>query len=136
MLYTSPTPKLNHHLDVLRNKPIHRGDDMTTKEYILSFVDAINTTRKIQLTFTTKDNRILERTSAPLDIAPGRKAKIKFYKFHFWDYDSTTPHILSIFPDQIIEMKLLDETFSPEDIVTWDTTKSPWNVKRNWGRNS
>lgn len=107
---------------------------MNLKQYIVTIAEAIQSTRKILLTFKTKDNRILTRTCAPLDIAPSKRAKIKFYKFHLWDYDSTNPHVLSIMPDQIIEMKLTEDTFNPEEIVTWDIMKSPWNVKRNWGR--
>jgi hypothetical protein len=85
------------------------------------------------LTFLTKDNATLQRKCAPLDIAPSRKAKIKLNKFHFWDYDSSTPHVLSIEPRQIIDLQITEETFNPEEIVTWDTKQSPWCVQRNWG---
>jgi hypothetical protein len=104
------------------------------RQFIFSFADAMQNNRKVLLTFLTRDNSTLLRKCAPLDIAPSRRAKVKFNKFHFWDYDSANPHILSIDPSQIIDLQILEETFNPEDIVTWDTTQSPWCIKRDWGR--
>jgi hypothetical protein len=107
---------------------------MNIRLLIFSFGDAMQSKKKVILTFLTQDNQTLIRKCAPLDIAPSRRAKIKFYKYHFWDYDSTKPHVLSLDPGQIVDMQILAETFNPEEIVTWDTSQSPWCLKRDWGR--
>lgn len=107
---------------------------MDMKPLLLSMADAINRKKKLTLRFLSKDKGELTRTCAPLDVATSRKAKEKHFKFHFWDYDSTpNPHILSIKPDRIIELTILEDSFYPEEIVTWDTQKSPWFIKRDWG---
>nr|WP_092074122.1 hypothetical protein [Dendrosporobacter quercicolus]NSL47750.1 hypothetical protein [Dendrosporobacter quercicolus DSM 1736]SDM78119.1 hypothetical protein SAMN04488502_10791 [Dendrosporobacter quercicolus] len=105
------------------------------KKLLFSFADAIHRKKIIQLTYITKELQQQERKCAPLDMAPSRRAKIPFYKYHVWDFDSQPkPHIVSLNPEQIIQIELLDEEFKPEDIVTWDTTKSPWSIVRDWGR--
>lgn len=88
----------------------------------------------VLVTVITKGSKELVRKCAPLDIAPSRRATIKYYKFHLWDFDSIPkPHTLSLHPQQIINMEILEEEFNPADFISWDTTTSPWSVARDWG---
>ncbi|MDR3586890.1 MAG: hypothetical protein P4L59_16485 [Desulfosporosinus sp.] len=98
-------------------------------------VAAIAERKKVNLHFYSKeDQSIQQRTCAPLDVGPSRRAKIQNDRFHFWDYDSDQkPHVLSINPEQMVKIEALEEIFQPETIVNWDTRKSPWFVKRDWG---
>ena len=102
---------------------------------LLIFSDAINKKKIIRLTYVTKELQQRVRKCAPLDMAPSRRAKIPFYKYHVWDFESQPkPHLVSLSPEQIIHIEVLEEEFKPEDIITWDTTKSPWSIVRDWGR--
>ena len=69
-----------------------------------------------------------------MDFGPSLRTKLKNDRFHFWDYESDTQkHTLSLNPDQISNLEVLEETFDPSEFITWDTKQSPWFVKRNWG---
>ncbi len=60
-----------------------------------------------------------------------RRAKRKNDRFHLWDYDSDTrSHTLSLNPEQIIELVILNEHFDPAEFVTWSPN---WFISRNWG---
>jgi hypothetical protein len=101
-------------------------------------VNAIMDKRKVNVRFYSKeDGNEHQRKCAPLDVGPSRRAKIKNDRFHFWDYDSNDgPHVLSLNPEQVIEISTLEEEFGPESIVSWDTNKTPWFIKRDWGARS
>jgi hypothetical protein len=102
---------------------------------LTTFADAIQRKKIIRLTYVTKDLQQLVRKCAPLDMAPSRRAKMPYYKYHFWDFESQPkPHIVSLNPEQIIQIEVLEEEFEPKDIITWDTTKSPWSIISDWGR--
>ncbi|MHC1745538.1 MAG: hypothetical protein AB9895_00120 [Negativicutes bacterium] len=104
---------------------------------ILKFTDAIQKRKLVRLKFFTGEYQPAVRKCVPLDIAPSRRSKNKIYKFHIWDLDSDPkPHILSLDPNQILQMEVLEEYFDPEDIVTWDTKASPWTIKRDWDNRS
>lgn len=111
---------------------------MEMRSLIFNFADAIQRKRLVLLKFKTLgDGQMLQRKCAPLDIAPSRRSKTKNNKFHLWDFESCEQnHVLSINPDQIIDFKILDEQFKPEDFITWDTLSRPWSVKRDWGTHS
>ena len=108
---------------------------MNITSLIFRFADALQRKRLVLLKFKSKsDGQVLLRKCAPLDLAPGSKTKAKNYKFHFWDFDSSDkPHVLSLDPDQIIDLDILDDEFQPGDFITWDIATSPWHVKRDWG---
>ena len=96
------------------------------------FIQAIHNQRKIRIKFYSKEDRgVLQRTCAPMDYGPSRRAKRKNDRFHFWDYDSDTQsHILSLNPEQVIEIVVLPEKFDPAEFVTWTPD---WLITRNWG---
>ena len=51
-----------------------------------------------------------------------------------WDYESDIEqHILSLKPEQISGIEMLEGTFEPSEFVTWQTQ---WIVPRDWGQYS
>jgi hypothetical protein len=102
------------------------------------FIAAIHSKTKIELFFYSKeDHSLIQRTCAPMDYGPSRRAKNKDDRFHLWDYDSDEQnHVLSLLPNQILKMEFLTESFSPSEFITWNTKASPWFVTRDWGTHS
>jgi hypothetical protein len=100
-----------------------------------TFISAIHTKNKLQLTFFSKeDGENLIRTCAPMDYGPSRRARDKSDRYHFWDYDSDTKkHTLSLLPEQVINIEQLPDTFAPQEFITWSIAASPWFVSRDWG---
>ncbi len=102
------------------------------------FIQAIQNFSKVRISFySLEDRKILVRICAPLDFGPSRRAKEKNDRFHVWDYDSDkVTHVLSLNPEQVRKIELIDERFDPAEFVTWDTKRSTWLIKRNWGKYS
>jgi hypothetical protein len=103
------------------------------------FINAIQDRQMIEIAFYSKedDDQLIVRRCAPMDIGPSRRAKDQTDRFHAWDFEAgTSNHTLSLKPEQVQSIRLLSQTFNPEDFITWSTTKSPWFVSRNWGRYS
>ena len=100
--------------------------------YKEAFIGAIHAKRKIRVTFYSKEDAgTIERTCATMDYGPSRRAHEKNDRFHFWDYDSDTErHVLSLSPEQVTDMRVLDEDFEPSEFVTWRTQ---WFIPRDWG---
>ena len=103
-----------------------------------AFIAAIHKRNKIRLTFYSKeDGSHIVRLCAPMDYGPSRRANNKDDRFHLWDYDSDTKsHTLSLLPDQVVNMEVLEILFEPSDFVSWNTASSPWLVARDWGAHS
>ena len=99
------------------------------------FLNAIQFKKKIVLNFHSKeDSGILSRTCAPMDYGPSRRSKDQQDRFHSWDYTSDKgSHTLTLLPNQIVSIEILDAQFDPKEFVTWDLHKSPWFIKRDWG---
>lgn len=84
--------------------------------------------------YSKEDGTILERKCVPLDFGPSRRAKVQNNRFHVYDLDSDEGrHVLSLNPEQVVEIIPLNLNFDPRTIVSWDTKKSPWFVPRDWG---
>jgi len=96
------------------------------------FINAIHSKSKIQLTFFSKEDQgVLIRLCAPMDYGPSRRTKNQDDRFHFWDYESDKKnHVLSLLPNQVVSMTVLEENFEPEEFISWETN---WFVKRDWG---
>ncbi len=96
------------------------------------FLTALHGMKKIRVTFrAVGDGEVKVRTCAPMDYGPSKKAKDGNDKFHMWDYDSSEgAHTLSINPEQVISIEILEEEFDPEEFVTWSPS---WIVERDWG---
>lgn len=100
-----------------------------------NFIQAIHSKTKIRLTFASReDGHNLTRLCAPMDFGPSRRAHNQEDRFHFWDYESDqTNHVLSILPNQVVNMEFTSEVFDPSEFVTWQTN---WIVARDWGQYS
>jgi hypothetical protein len=98
-----------------------------------AFIAAIHSTQKVRLRFFSKeDGGELIRTCAPFDFGPSKRTQNQSDRYHFWDYDSDQKnHVLSLLPDQVVSIAILDEAFTPGDIITW--TPMTWTTPRNWG---
>ncbi|WP_045577131.1 hypothetical protein [Desulfosporosinus sp. I2] len=108
---------------------------MNLQEAVMQFVRAIQNKKMVQIRFYSKEDGVtIERTCAPMDFGPSRRARLKNDRFHVWDIDSDEkPHILSLPPEQIVDIVVLDNEFNPSNIVNWDTNRTPWFVERDWG---
>ena len=123
------------------NPPQHRTSiELGERPKIMkpTLVAAIHSKQKLRVTFYSKqDGAPVERTCAPMDLGPSRRAKDQSDRFHLWDYDSDNgPHPLSLPVDQVITIAPLTAYFEPSEFVTWSTISSPWTVARNWGAQS
>lgn len=85
------------------------------------FMAAIHSTKKLLVSFHSKeDGGVLQRTCAPMDYGPSRRAHDQSDRFHFWDFDSdTAPHVLSLRPEQVLRLETLVENFDPAEFVNW-----------------
>ena len=97
-----------------------------------NFIQAIHEKQKIQLSFYSKeDGHVLIRKCAPMDFGPSRRAKNKSDRYHMWDYESDTKnHVLSLLPDQVHNITVIEENFDPSEFVAWQPN---WFVARDWG---
>ena len=98
-------------------------------------IAAIHARQMVLVTWPSQEDGglILQRACAPMDFGPSRRTKDGLDRYHFWDYDSDsgTPHPLSLLPEQISSVEVLNETFDPAGFVTWPTD---WHVQRtSWG---
>jgi len=96
------------------------------------FISAIRNKKKVRVIFFSKeDKETITRKCAPMDYGPSRRTKGKNERFHLWDYESATKnHTLSLSPQQVEKIEILDETFDPAEFVTW---KTDWIISRDWG---
>ena len=97
-----------------------------------TFIAAIHSKNKLSVTFYSKqDDANIVRTCAPMDFAPSKRAADKSDRFHFWDYDSDQKqHTLSLLPDQVVGIEVLQSKFDPAEFVTWPPA---WTIARDWG---
>jgi hypothetical protein len=86
--------------------------------------------------FSHDDNRVITRKCVPLDFGPSRRSASNAKKYHLTDLqsDGQPGHPLSLLPEQISALKILDEHFKPVSYITWDLEKSPWFLPRDWGQ--
>ncbi len=95
------------------------------------FVNALNETRLIKLTFDSQSKGVITRTCVPMDYGPSRRYSSSEPRYHFIDlYSSSGAHPLSITPEQVIAMEILKEKFRPEKIIHW---RPQWHIARDWG---
>lgn len=94
-------------------------------------INAIHSKKKVKVKFDSYEKGIIERICIPFDFGPSKRYKDGKNRLHFYDLNSPEgKHNLSILPEQIIEINILEETFSPRDYVTWTPN---WIVQRDWG---
>ena len=102
---------------------------METKDI---FLDGIRGTQLLKLTFIARNGEVLTRTCAPMDYGPWRRNTSSAEpRYHFIDLDSSAgAHNLSIVPEQIVILELLDEKFEPGKFIHWVPN---WQIVRDWG---
>ena len=95
---------------------------------------AIDEKKLVEVVVNTYEKGIVTRICIPFDYALSSRAKDGKMRYHFYDLNSPNGrHNLSVLPEQLISIKVLDKTFNPEEIVTWPTN---WTYKRDWGSKS
>lgn len=96
------------------------------------FLFAINNKRVVEICVNSKEKGFITRQCIPYDFGPSRRYKDGLDRYHFHDLDSPEgSHTLSILVEQLIDLKILDIAFEPEDYVHWIPN---WIVPRDWGR--
>lgn len=98
-----------------------------------TFVAAIRAKRLVEIRFRAKAGDERTRLCVPFDFGPSRRnIEPNLNRYHFWDLDSPDgPHVLSILPEQLLDIKMLDRSFEPSDYVSW---KPDWYIERDWGK--
>ena len=96
------------------------------------FIESIHGLRLVKIQCNSQEKGMIERICVPFDHGPSRRYKDGLDRFHFYDLDSPDgKHNLSILPEQLIAIEILETLFDPETYVTWTPN---WIVKRDWGR--
>lgn len=95
------------------------------------FIHAIHDKKVISLKFNSKEKGFITRLCIPFDYGPSRKYKGGLDRYHLYDLDSPEEkHNLSILPEQVINIEILNKDFEPSDYVHWEPK---WFIKRDWG---
>lgn len=96
------------------------------------FIEAIHAKKKVCVRFYSKaDSGVLDRVCAPMDYGPGGEVQDGLNRYWLWDYSSNTAtHILGLVPQQILDLQVLGELFSPANL---GVTPWPWSIPRDWG---
>jgi hypothetical protein len=96
-----------------------------------TFIEAINQKLIVLLTFNSKEKGVITRNCIPFDFGPSNRYKDGRDRFHFLDLDSPDgKHNLSILPEQISNIEILNKEFDPSDYIKWTTN---WHIPRDWG---
>lgn len=95
------------------------------------FISAIHSKSFLSITFNSGEKGVITRKCVPFDYGVGRRYKDAIERYHFLDIDSPDgSHNLSIKPEQIVTLEILDENFDPADYIKWQPN---WIIKRDWG---
>jgi hypothetical protein len=98
------------------------------------FVEAILENKKVKVHYySAPDSGVVDRIAAPLDYGPGAAGGAGDGMNRYWllEYSSTNePRVVGLVSDQIVDLKVLGETFDPATlgVATW-----PWSVARGPG---
>ena len=96
------------------------------------FLETINNKKKVRIKADTQEKGIIERICIPFDFGSSRKYKDGNNRYHFFDLDSPDgSHNLSILPEQLISIEVLNEGFEPKYYVRWKPIS--WFTPRDWG---
>ena len=99
------------------------------------FISAIHDKKMVRVQIDSKEKGAIERICIPFDFGPSRRnLEINPDRYHFYDLDSPEgQHTLSITPNQLLEIEILEKVFDPKNYVTWTPN---WFVERDWGIHS
>lgn len=95
------------------------------------FLKAINERKMVEVVVDSIEKGIIKRKCIPYDYGPSRIYKDNRERYHFYDLNSPEgKHNLSILPEQLLKIELLNEVFEPSQYVTW---RPRWFIQRDWG---
>lgn len=96
------------------------------------FIATIQSKKLIKVRFISEEKGMIERICIPFDFGPWRrKIETNPDRYHLYDLNSPEgEHNLSILPEQLISLEVLNDSFDPADYVTWTPN---WFIKRDWG---
>lgn len=96
------------------------------------FIEAISEKKKVSVSFYSKaDSGVLDHVCAPMDYGPGGDIQDGLNHYWLWDYSAKADaQVLSLLPQQIVDLQVLGEVFDPADFGIRST---PWCVPRDWG---
>lgn len=98
------------------------------------FLRAINEKKLVLIECNSYEKGYIQRKCVPFDYGPSRRYKDSSDRYHFYDLDSPDgSHNLSILPEQLLFLKILDEQFEPKDYINWVPN---WFIPRDWGKYS
>jgi hypothetical protein len=98
------------------------------------FIRAIHEKKHVQIIADTHEKGRIQRVCIPFDFGPGSRIRDGLNRYHFWDLNSPDgPHNLPLLPEQLLDLKILNESFDPGDHIHWQTN---WHISRDWGRYS
>jgi len=93
---------------------------------------AITNCNLVNVTVKSFEKGTIIRVCIPFDIGPSRKYKDGKVRYHFYDLNSPDGiHNLSILPEQLTNIEILQDKFDPLNYVTWIPN---WFYKRDWGK--
>lgn len=96
-----------------------------------NFIEAINKTKLVSVAVNSQEKGYIKRICVPFDFGPSRRYKDGLDRYHFLDLDSPDgAHNLSVLPEQIISIELIEKSFDPGDYITWQPN---WHISRDWG---
>ena len=96
------------------------------------FIQAIQAKTKVCVRFYSKaDSGVVDLVCAPLDYGPEAAIPDGVNRYSLWDYSSNNgSHILSLLPEQVLDMRILGELFDPAKI---EVRPPHWFIARDWG---
>lgn len=99
------------------------------------FLEGIHDKKYLSVDFVAKKDGLLRsRKCVPLDYCESQICKDGLDRYHFLDLDSPKgKHPLAILPEQIQNITIINESFSPTDYIKWTPR---WMIKRDWGLHS
>jgi hypothetical protein len=97
-----------------------------------NFIEAIQQKNKVCLRFYSRaDSGVIDLVCAPMDYGPGAGLQDGISRYSLWDYTSNTgSHILSLLPEQVLNLRVLGEVFDPTQI---EVNSPQWSIPRDWG---
>lgn len=98
------------------------------------FLKSIHEKKFLTLEFDSIEKGVIRRKCVPFDFGPSRRHRSLQDRYHFYDLDSPEgQHNLSILPEQVLSISILNESFDPAEFVKWPPD---WFVSRDWGAHS
>jgi hypothetical protein len=96
------------------------------------YVEAVEEKKKVRLRFYSRaDSAVIDLVCGPLDYGPEAGIPDGVNRYSLWDYTSTNgSHVLSLLPDQVLDIRILGEVFDPAQI---EARPPHWFIARDWG---